>query len=62
VDGKIQRRQISVVLVDALGQEKWRWIFDNAYPVKWSGSEFNAANSAVFVENVEFAHNGIRRG
>ena len=62
VDGKIQRRQISVVLVDALGQEKWRWIFDNAYPVKWSGTEFNAATSAVFVENVEFAHNGIRRG
>jgi phage tail-like protein len=62
VNGKIERRQISIVLTDALGQEKWRWIFEKAYPVKWSGSELNASTNAVFVENVEFAHNGIKRG
>jgi phage tail-like protein len=53
---------VNIVLTDSLGNEKWRWVFEKAYPVKWSGSEFNASTSAVFVENVEFAHNGIRRG
>ena len=62
VNGKIERRQINVVLVDHLGREKWRWVFAKAYPVKWSGSELNATTNAVFVESVEFAHNGIKRG
>lgn len=62
VNGKIEKRQISIVLTDSLGQEKWRWIFEKAYPVKWSGSELNATSNEVFVESVEFVHNGIRRG
>jgi phage tail-like protein len=62
VNGKIERRQINVVLTDAFGKEKWRWTFEKAYPVKWSGTEFNAATNAVFVEAVEFVHNGIKRG
>src|SRR5215211_6452376 len=62
VNGKIQRREISVVLTDHLGQAKWRWVFAAAYPVKWSGSELNATTNEVFVESVEFAHNGFKRG
>ena len=62
VNGKIERRQINIVLLDSLGNEKWRWVFEKAYPVKWSGAEFNASSSAVFVETVEFVHNGIRKG
>ena len=62
VNGKIEKRQINIVLTDPLGQEKWRWVFEKAYPVKWSGAEFNASSNAVFVESVEFVHNGIKRG
>ena len=62
VNGKIQRRQVNIVLTDHLGREKWRWVFSDAYPVKWSGSELNATTNEVFVESVEFAHNGIKRG
>jgi phage tail-like protein len=62
INGKIERRQVNVVLTDSLGKERWRWVFDSAYPVKWSGTELNATSSAVFVESVEFAHNGIKRG
>jgi phage tail-like protein len=62
VNGKIERRQISVLLMDTLGQDRWRWVFEKAYPVKWSGGAFNASNNAVFVESVEFAHIGVRKG
>jgi phage tail-like protein len=62
VNGKIERRQIHIVLLDSLGNAKWRWVFEKAYPVKWSGTELNATSNAVFVEAVEFAHNGIKRG
>lgn len=62
INGKIERRTVSVVLTDPDGNAKWRWIFEKAYPVKWSGGELNASTSAVFVESVEFAHNGVKRG
>jgi len=62
VDGKIERRQVNVVLIDEAGKETWRWVFDKAYPVKWSGAELNSSSSAVLVESVEFAHSGIKKG
>jgi phage tail-like protein len=61
VNGKIERRQMTLVLVDQAGQDRWRWVFAGAYPVKWSGASFNASTSAVLAESVEFAHNGFRR-
>ena len=62
INGKIERRQITIVLVDTAGADTWRWMFAQAYPVKWSGASLNASTAAVFVESVDFAHNGIKRG
>jgi phage tail-like protein len=62
VNGRIVRRSITVLLLDSLGNAKWRWVFESAYPVKWSGTELNASTNAVFVESVEFAHHGFKRG
>ena len=62
INGKIERRRVTVVLLDSEGNERWRWVFEKAYPVKWSGTELNASSNAVFVEHVEFVHNGIKRG
>jgi len=62
VNGKIERRQVSVVLIDISGREAWRWVVEKAYPVKWSGAAFNAATNAILVESVELVHNGIKRG
>src|SRR5262245_41180556 len=56
VNGRIERRQVSVVLMDVTGRDTWRWVVEKAYPVKWSGASLNASTNAVFVESVEFAH------
>lgn len=61
IDGSVERKTISVVLKDAVGVEKWRWIALDAYPAKWSGSDLDAAGNAVVVESVEFAHHGLRK-
>jgi phage tail-like protein len=62
VNGRIVRRQVTVVLIDISGRDTWRWVVEKAYPVKWSGASLNASTNAVFVESVEFAHHGIKRG
>ena len=37
------------------------WEFSDAFPVKWTGPELNASQSAVAVETLELAHSGLRR-
>lgn len=61
VNGDIQRKTVSVVLLDSQRQEKWRWVFRDAYPVKWNGSDLNATSNTVVVESVELAHHGMMK-
>jgi len=57
--GTISRKNLSVLLLDSAGDEKYRWNFENAYPVKWVGTDFNATVSEVAIETIEFAHRGL---
>ncbi|MGY4404072.1 phage tail-like protein [Bradyrhizobium sp. USDA 3315] len=62
VEGDIKRRAITIVLRDPADAEKWRWLVDGAIPVKWSGTDLDAASSQILVETIELAHRGFRRG
>ena len=62
VNGKIERKNGSIILIDLEGNETWRWAFTDAYPVKWAGPEFRADSDGVAIEAIELAHNGIRKG
>lgn len=60
VDGNVQRRNGSIILMDQTGQEKLRWNFFNAWPSKWTGPALNATSSSVAVETLEITHEEIR--
>lgn len=59
VQGRIDRKNVSILLMDESGQEQVRWNFEDAYPVKWTGPDLRAGNSDVAVESVELAHKGL---
>jgi len=59
--GIIKRKNGSIVLLDITGEERWRWNFIEAYPVKWIGPNLRATASEVAVETLELAHNGISK-
>lgn len=61
VKGIVKRRRVSIVLLDSTGNEKWRWGFEEAYPVKWTGPDLKADTNAVAVESLELCHNGIKK-
>jgi phage tail-like protein len=61
VDGKIQRKNGSIIVLDLEGNEKVRWNFYNAWPTKWDGPDFNAKGNEVAIETLEIAHEGIVR-
>lgn len=55
----VKRKNVRVILLDADGTEKWGWEFRDAYPVQWSGPDFDAAQNAVAMESLELVHRGI---
>src|SRR5271169_2901497 len=59
MQGNVQRRTVSIVLMDSACEEQRRWSFQRAYPVKWSGPGLRAAAAEVAVESVELAHDGL---
>lgn len=59
VEGLIKRAMITVTLRDEGGRDAWSWNVLNAFPVKWSVADFDAASGQVSAESVEFAHHGF---
>jgi phage tail-like protein len=62
VEGRVERRNGSIVLLDDTGSEKMRWNFAEAWPSKWTGPSFNATGNEVAIEAIEITHEGIARG
>jgi phage tail-like protein len=62
MQGKIERKTVSIVLLDSACEEKRRWSFQRAYPVKWVGPSLRAVTGEVAVESVELAHDGLIPG
>jgi phage tail-like protein len=61
VDGTIDRRNGSVILLDRRGQEVARWNFVRAWPTKYSAPSLSAEASDVAIESVELVHEGLER-
>lgn len=59
VYGQITRLNGSIILCDSTGNERWRWNFNQAYPVKWVGADFKGDSNTIAVETLELAHNGL---
>lgn len=60
IKGIIERRNISVTLLDmGTYEERWRWDFVAACPIKWSGPQFRAATSEIAFESIEIVHKGF---
>jgi phage tail-like protein len=61
VNGKIERKSGSIILLDLEGQEKVRWNFFDAWPTKWDGPDFTAKGNDVAIETLELAHEKVER-
>jgi len=61
MDGTVQRKNGSIVLLDDTGAEKARWNFNDGWPTKWTGPALNATGNEVAIETLEIAHEGLVR-
>jgi phage tail-like protein len=58
--GKLTRRNLSVIVYNPDGTELMRWNYANAYPVKWTGPQFKSDDTANAIETLELAHEGLK--
>lgn len=61
MEGKVERKNASIVLLDDTGAEKVRWNFINGWPTKWTGPTFNATGNEVAIETLEIVHEGVSK-
>lgn len=61
VRGNIQRKNGSIILQNSYAEEKWRWNFVEAFPVKWVGPTLRANAAEVAVETLELVHRGLTK-
>lgn len=59
--GIVERKNGTIFLLDNRRIPAMWWDFKDAYPVSWSGPQFQADSGAVAVETVELVHRGITK-
>ena len=59
--GEVVRRNISVILVNAGGQETLRWNLVNAWPCQWRAAPLDAMKNEVAIESMVLTCEGLER-
>jgi phage tail-like protein len=58
-DGKVERKDFSILLRGVDGQVVKAWSVAKGFPVKWEGPALNVETSQVAIETLEIAHHGL---
>lgn len=61
VDGAVQRKTITITLLDEEEAPAASWQVINAWPMHYTAPDFNATASEVAIETLEIAHEGMTR-
>jgi len=61
VNGKIERRSGSIIVLDLEGKEKVRWNFFDGWPTKYDAADFTAKGNDVAIETLELAVERLER-
>ena len=59
MDGRVERKNVSIVLMNDAGEEVVRWNLRECWPRTYTGPALNATSNAVAVDSVVLAHEGM---
>jgi len=62
LDGKVERKSGSIIVLDDTAQEVLRYNFFEAWPCRWKSLELNTLEPGTLVEEIEIAIEKIERG
>jgi phage tail-like protein len=55
-----QRINVTISLMGPNGQPVRQWVFQEAFPIKWTGPNLNAGSNQVATESLEIVHAGLQ--
>lgn len=58
---KDARKNIAIILQDEEGNDKSRWEFEEAWPIKYDAPDLNAKGTDVAIESLDIVHEGMQR-
>ena len=58
-DGDVERRNVTITLLDEARTPVLQWRLRNAFPVKIESSDLNAKGNEVVIETLELTHEGL---
>ena len=61
LNGNIERKNISVTVMDEEGNDKCRWDFIQAWPTRYEPPDLAAKENEVAIETLEIVHEGMER-
>jgi len=61
IDGKVQRANVAITLLNDQRQPVVRWQVREAWPCKYEGPDLNAKANDVAIETLEICHEGLER-
>jgi phage tail-like protein len=61
VNGAVDRKTITITLLDEEGAPCGSWQVINAWPMRYTAPDFNATASEIAIESIEIAHEGMTR-
>ena len=59
MSGDVDRRNLSIVLMNDKGEDAIRWNFRNCWPTTWSGPSLDASSDEVAIEEMTLTHEGF---
>lgn len=59
IDGKVERKNGSIVALNQEGEPVVQWEFKNAWPCRYEGPDFQAGQDEIAIETLELAHDGF---
>ena len=62
MDGKVERKSVSVILRDDAGDEIMRYNAFEAWPAKWKGFSLNGKGNTALTEEIEMVIERLERG
>jgi phage tail-like protein len=57
---KIGRFTVAITMTNRQGKRLRTWEIEGAFPVRWKGPNFAAADESVLVEELEITHHGFK--
>lgn len=61
IEGKVERENISIVMVNADGSDGFHWNLSRAWPTEWRAARLDALSQGIAIESLTLAYEELER-